>query len=470
MKIKHDEIQIPLENPFQNCKLDRKKYSAALTDILNAYPSGFVLSINNQWGTGKTTFVKMWQQHLKNLGFQTIYFNAWENDFENNALTALMGELKTITNKSTAPKFKSALKKAAIFSKQIVPVLAQSVVNRYVDSNEIKDAIVGATKGITDVFENDVNEYAKKKKGISEFKSSLSEFILKSSNEKPLVFIIDELDRCRPNYAVSILEQIKHFFSISNIVFVISIDKIQLGHAIRGVYGSDLIDAEEYLKRFIDIEYTIPDPEINNFYNYLYDYFEYDKFFSSNERRKYGELSNEGKVFLEICRILFSASSVSLRKQEKIFSHARLALESFQKDEYVVPVVYLFLNYIKIVHEDLYIELKEKKLTVLEFQKKFLSIVKANLKEENENRLMWLEALLIIYYGNYFEGKKNRNNYYVQNSTTNKLMPVIHSVINPAKDEDFGSIFQGIDRSGNIGWLNLEYFINKIELLENLKR
>ena len=94
-----------------------------------------------------------------------------------------------------------------------------------------------------------------RKKNIISFKNSLANFIEKSTEDKPVVFIIDELDRCRPNYAVEVLEQIKHLFSVPKIVFVLSIDKEQLGHAVRGVYGSEKLNADEYLRRFIDILY-----------------------------------------------------------------------------------------------------------------------------------------------------------------------------------------------------------------------
>ena len=114
-----------------------------------------------------------------------------------------MGELKTLTKESIDPKFQSVLKKAAL-SKHVIPILAQAVADRYIDTNEIKQAIVDATKGLADVFENDVNEYAAKKKSIGDFRKSLSHFIANTNEGKPLVFIIDELDRCRPNYAVSI--------------------------------------------------------------------------------------------------------------------------------------------------------------------------------------------------------------------------------------------------------------------------
>lgn len=257
MNIKHSEIEIEEANPFANCKLDRKKYSSVLTNIINSYPYGFVLALNNKWGTGKTTFVKMWEQDLKNNKYQTVYFNAWENDFENNPLTALKGELKTITTKDTEPEFKKTLKKASALTRNIAPIIAKAIADRYIDTEGIKEAIIGVTKGLSDVFENEVHEYEKKKKSISDFRQSLSEFIANTNEGKPLVFIIDELDRCRPNYAVSILEQIKHFFSVPNIVFILSIDKEQLGNAIKGVYGSDSIDSNEYLRRFIDLEGSV---------------------------------------------------------------------------------------------------------------------------------------------------------------------------------------------------------------------
>ena len=111
MKIKHHEIEISKETPFANCKLEREPYARVLTEIVNTYADGFVLAINNEWGAGKTTFVKMWQQQLKNEGFQTIYFNAWENDFDNNPLVAIMSELETLTNESNKTIFIFLLEK-----------------------------------------------------------------------------------------------------------------------------------------------------------------------------------------------------------------------------------------------------------------------------------------------------------------------------------------------------------------------
>ena len=76
-----------------------------------------------------------------------------------------------------------------------------------------------------------------------------------------------------------ILEKVKHFFSIPGIVFVLSIDKIQLGNAVRGFYGSEQLNADEYLRRFIDIEFRIPTPNAYDVSKYYYGYFKLKEFF-----------------------------------------------------------------------------------------------------------------------------------------------------------------------------------------------
>ncbi|WP_233862775.1 KAP family P-loop NTPase fold protein [Tenacibaculum piscium] len=470
MNIKHEEIEINKENPFANCKLDRQKYSSVLTNIVNSYPYGFVLALNNKWGTGKTTFVKMWEQDLKNNSFQTLYFNAWENDFENNPLSALMGELKTLTTKGTEDKFKKTLKKASTLTKHIAPIIAKAIADRFIDTDGIKEAIVGVTEGLSDVFENEVNEYQKKKKSVSDFRQSLSEFIANTNEGKPLIFIIDELDRCRPNYAVSILEQIKHFFSVPNIVFILSIDKKQLGNAIKGVYGSADLDADEYLRRFIDVEYSIPEPEEGTYYKYMYEYFKFGDFFQSPERKKFGELLHDETYFLETCKMLFTNAKIPLRQQEKIFSHSRLALRSFNLNSYVVPHLYLFLTFIKIVHNDFYESLKSKSLSIRQLQEKFISIIKIKINDENLNELMWIEMYLINAYNNYLHDRYHRESLLVKDTSLNGVNNLtINSIVSEDSQREFVNIYESIHRGRREGSLDLSHFTKRIDLLENMK-
>lgn len=471
MSIFNHEIEIKIDDPFVNCELNRKKYAKVLTSILNGYSEGFVLAINNKWGEGKTTFVKMWQQSLKNQHYQTVYFNAWENDFENDPLTALMGELKGLTKKNTETEseFKSVLKKAAILTKHIGPAVAESIIAKYIDTNILKEALVGATKGFSDIFENEVNEYAEKKINISEFRTELGDFIAKTNKGKPLVFIIDELDRCRPNYAVSILEQIKHFFSVPNIAFILSIDKIQLGNAVRGVYGSNLIDADEYLRRFIDIEYSIPQPEGDTFYKYLFKKYAFDEFFDSTERLKYRELQYDKENFYNICKLLFFNSNASLRQQQKIFTNARIGLRSFGNNQYVIPMVFLYLNFIKIIHPNFYNKIRNKELKLIDFQKSFLKTVQNKFTKDTERQLMWLEGYLANYYNNFLFERHLRKQFYQINKENGKNELLIKSEVNPEKMNEFLAILENIYSNDNNPERGINYFLNRIELLEDFQ-
>lgn len=90
------EIEVKPKAPFENDALNRQRFASVLNSIIDIYSdTGIVLSINGEWGTGKTTFVRMWRQQLIDNGYRTLYFNAWRTDFMDDALTALLGELKS---------------------------------------------------------------------------------------------------------------------------------------------------------------------------------------------------------------------------------------------------------------------------------------------------------------------------------------------------------------------------------------
>ena len=84
-----------------------------------------------------------------------------------------------------------------------------------------------------------------------------------SGTPGPLVVIIDELDRCRPTYAVECLERVKHIMEIPGIAFVFGIDRTQLCDSVQHVNGN--VDASAYLQRFFDFELTLPTINPTNF-------------------------------------------------------------------------------------------------------------------------------------------------------------------------------------------------------------
>jgi hypothetical protein len=95
-------------------------------------------------------------------------------------------------------------------------------------------------------------------------KSSLLAIIEALKGEEiipPIIILIDELDRCRPTYAIKLLEEIKHLFDVPGLVFVLAMNVEQLGHSVCGAYGSGF-DGRAYLRRFIDREYRLAEPNL----------------------------------------------------------------------------------------------------------------------------------------------------------------------------------------------------------------
>jgi len=462
MELKHLELEIKNDSPFENCKLDRKKYADVLTSIIENYSDGFVLALNNKWGAGKTTFVKMWQQSLKNLDYETIYFNAWENDFDDNPLIALIGELKNI-RQTEDNNFKKVIKSAAKLSKNITPALLKAILNKYLDSELLVETLTDGIKTGTEIFEDEIKEYVDRKKSIVDFRNDLSHFVSENGDRKPLIFIIDELDRCRPNYAVSLLEQIKHFFNVKNIVFILSIDKEQLGNAICGTYNSDKIDSNEYLRRFIDIEYSIPEPNNQDFFNYLFEYFNYGSFFNSNERLQYYQFQYDEDNFKETSKILFQ--KCNLRQIEKIMAVTRITLRTINYKSFLIPSLYIFLIYIKFMHNEYYKDMLFKNLKLTEIQDRFKNIIAPFLNSDNERHFIQIEALLLVYYNNYLSGYRAIDDIFYFDRATNEFILKINSAINDNLLIDY---YSKSDRGiVNHLTLSLEYFMTKIELTEN---
>ena len=469
MKIRHNDIEINAENPFQNCRLERKPYAVVLTDLVKNFKEGFVLAIDSEWGTGKTTFVKMWKQHLENNEFKTLYFNAWENDHENDILVTLISELKVLSTNKTEIAFKNVLSKAAPLAKSLALGLFKTQVEKYVGNEFAKDILNHTSTTIADSLQGQIDNYTERKNSIKEFQKSLEKFVSTTSCDKPIVFIIDELDRCRPNYAVELLEKIKHLFYVSGIVFVLSIDKIQLGNAVRGLYGSDLIDATEYLRRFIDIEYSLPEPDIKIFTKYMYDYFGFDEFFSEQQRLEYPELQKDKSNFIDFATSLFTYQKLTLRVQEKIFAHARLALTQFSPNNYVVPSLFILLIYIKIKQNPIYNNLKNDRYSLQELIDQVETVLQGSVSDNDSHMYLYTLSMLMRSYNNSKE-YPNKEILTVPDEGKTKHRLTFTSKFD--KSENNEKLLSFLDSSrgyySNMYDLGIKHLIKKIDITETI--
>jgi hypothetical protein len=467
MVIKHTDLEIPPKTPFSNCRLQREKYAVTLTKIVDTYSDGFSLAINNDWGGGKTTFVKMWKQLLENEGHLTLYFNAWENDFDDDPMIALLSELNAIVPLEKKDVFKKIVKQGALVSKALFPAIASAFIKKYVDSEKLQAILEKSSEAVINVFEDEVESYTRKKQSLLDFRSDLEKFVREYTAEKPLVFFVDEIDRCRPDYAVRILEHIKHFFSVKGIVFVLAIDKRQLENAIRGFYGSESIDAPNYLRRFIDLEFSIPDPSIKLFCEYLYGYFQFADYLEHKDRTQHRQLAEDSYLFIRFAELMFDSVRLPLRQIEKIYAHARIAMNLFPYNNYLLPQLFLMLVYMKDVNLEFYVKLGQKKVSLQEISEE-LRRVFPNLPPVDKIRSFQnVEVLLLHAYRESIQNPNHRENFSLSDVEGHERPTFSPRFFRENEADQFIIAVKKLEKDFDLADLRIDHILDKINLTGN---
>lgn len=252
LSIKAKELEINPDDPFEDDALGRKEIATVLTNLVKDEENPLVVGLHGSWGTGKTYLLRRWQQELKNNDFQAIYFSAWEDDFCDDPLVSIIGQLTKEIDNADYGQYKEHIQGCAI---PLLASFAKVQINRFIDTEDLKES----TDKLFEQYTNARDQQDKLHKQLTNLALAVRE-----KTKHPLIFIIDELDRCRPTFAISLLERIKHLFNVPNIVFVLGIDRKQLEISIESVYGSEM-DTENYLRRFIDMNFRLPEPDHKQF-------------------------------------------------------------------------------------------------------------------------------------------------------------------------------------------------------------
>lgn len=233
--------------------------------------SSFVIALNASWGNGKTTFVNKLINKIKNpmedkyekLKAIPIYYNAWEEDDYGNAFESLI--YRIVEEISEQIETEPTIKNQFEILKRNLPEILLSVGKSYAKTKGIDiDNLIDKINE-TNNFQKTLNEsdYFSKYIEFKEVKKRFKDNLKKLSSEKKIIIFIDELDRCRPNFAIETLEIVKHYFNIPNIIFVLSLDIEQLSHSIATCYGQNM-DSAGYLRRFIDFQVNMPQAKLDN--------------------------------------------------------------------------------------------------------------------------------------------------------------------------------------------------------------
>ncbi len=311
--------------------------------LYNINDKGFSLAIDSGWGTGKTTFlIRLYNELNETTEYRAIYYNAWDNDDFEQAIVPLIYNIRTLLDKEDSledsikvlTRFFNGARTLGYYLGKILKNLPLSLklnltnlqigteIKPYELLEALKNAVNGKDIWLDDEIYNDFISYSEAK---SNFLNALRNS--KTLKSKKLVIIIDELDRCRPTFAIETLEVVKHFFDIENIFFVFAMDFNQLSHSISGTYGTG-IDSPGYLRRFFDIQICFPPIEISSFIKLQLYHCNIvsEKIFkvASNLRKnEIEELDNNSLLVENLC-LISNALKLSLRDIEKFISYLLL--------------------------------------------------------------------------------------------------------------------------------------------------
>lgn len=258
-----------------------------------------VINVDARWGQGKSYFIDNMYRDVLRKKHPAITIDAWKYDYVDDPYTYVMAELdeyfETLIAKNKKKKtgkekvlekldavrsnagkllwvgLKGAAKRAGRYAIGTAADEMVEVVEQYTPTlkHDAEGIAKDVEKHLVEVTDKIISAYIKKrlddftetKASLETFRNNLSKLIELLETEfgmqMPMYVFIDELDRCRPTYAIQMLERIKHLFDIPNLAFVVATDTTSLSHSVKAVYGGEF-DSRQYLQRFFHRTYKLP--------------------------------------------------------------------------------------------------------------------------------------------------------------------------------------------------------------------
>lgn len=246
----------------------KKLHNIIMRVTANAPDKSLVLALDDKWGNGKTSFVKMMESEInKNHSekFQVIYFDAFKSDYQSDPFVALTSNIYSLVSNEQG-KLKTLGEELLNVGKKLGASFAingaKFAISTFSGGLLSGTSLDKASDAITDTISSPVEAYIEEKIKTSENElAAIEQFgclltkIHKESGRK-IFFIIDELDRARPDFSLDLLEKIKHIFSVEGVVFLLVVNREQFEKSIECRYGN--INSRLYLNKFVHYWFTLP--------------------------------------------------------------------------------------------------------------------------------------------------------------------------------------------------------------------
>ena len=274
MNIQPPKIAIDPQDPFKDALFSRKAFALSLTQLLRNVSESLVIFVHAPWGEGKTTFAQMWRAELARQKLGVVYFDAYATDYLEDPFIAFSAEILALCDEKFTEGegliARQKFKKSAIeVGKRLAGLTARLAIKsatlgliEEAHIRELKDigseVASDVAKIASEAVEEKIAHYAQEKQSLAAFKTNLAKLAAAFRKEQdfPLTILVDELDRCRPSFALGLLERIKHLFDVEDVAFVLLVNQEQIESYINKVYGE--VDARGYLLKFGNLFAELP--------------------------------------------------------------------------------------------------------------------------------------------------------------------------------------------------------------------
>lgn len=250
--------------------LDRKKIIDDIEQILvllSEQKQGRVFALDGKWGYGKTYILEQLEKKLVGLQkegtnddrFYVFHYNCWQYDYYEEPAVAIVSAM--LEKYGEANKAEKALQKEYTDLKTVLGKIAGEFTKNKIGINLVELCNeLEENKGDKIGNPSDFDNMFAFKKTLDFTRNQIREL----SKNKTVLLVVDELDRCMPEYAIKVLERLHHMFEgLDNVIVLLAIDSTQLEHSVKEIYGEQ-VDTERYLRKFISFRVRLDTGKVQN--------------------------------------------------------------------------------------------------------------------------------------------------------------------------------------------------------------
>ncbi|WP_417668893.1 KAP family P-loop NTPase fold protein [Pseudoalteromonas tetraodonis] len=389
-----------MNNTFESRdEFHRKPVAENMIKLLSSSLDISPMMLDGSWGTGKSEFCQKTINLFKLKDtHHLIYVDAFKADHVGEPLITLLSEIIKLLPEKEQPGFIKKIIPATKFGLKaggkafVGHILRQDFAS--VADDYDKDIQKAADKAIDATVESIIKDQVQAEKNLTSLKDAIS----KVAEEKAIVFFVDELDRCKPSFAVDVLELIKHVFDIDNVQFVLITNSQQLRASINHCYGVD-VDSQRYLDKFLKFTIKLSNKTMPNRFEPIFASMSlFEQLIQRNQNIRSDTYSSVSKQFIESIIINLE---LSLREVETLVRYLEVLQVLTDKNAFPAGgyLGYTLLKTLAVIiycfKPDLANEISNSKYDAKEIAN-ILGIKKVNPYPEGHDRPSVHEVLMVV--------------------------------------------------------------------------